>query len=138
MRSLIFILLATIMFSSTAQRLIEKNIEIGMTIVVKPCKKGSKSFESMDLYTKTRYPASGIQIDTPTGYGIFENFFSPGDFDAKRLPCIYGNKRYTVAALKIYMVEDKPKRVMVCYTSNPLAMIWIEFDKAIELNEIEW
>lgn len=92
------------------------------------------------MYRKTRIPTSTIEIDSATGDGIFENFFAPGDFDAKRVPCEYGNQKYRVAALKIF--EDKDtgaeRRVLILYTKEPLTMLWVEFDKAIELKEIEF
>lgn len=123
-----------------AQTLVEKQIEIGMLVKITPCKKGKSSFEGMDMYRKTRIPTSRIEIDSATGDGIFENFFAPGDFDAKRVPCDYGNQKYRVAALRIF--EDKDtgteRRVLILYTKEPLTMIWVEFDKAIELKEIEF
>jgi hypothetical protein len=90
----------------------------------------------MDLYTKTRFPETGVKIDTLTGDGIFENFFAPGDFDAKRLPCEYGNKKYKVATLRIFEIDGKEKRVMILYTGKKLSLIWVEIDKALELKEI--
>lgn len=125
---------------ATSQTVVEKELEIGMLVKITPCAKGKTSFEAMDMYRKTRIPTSTIEIDSTTGEGIFENFFAPGDFDAKRLPCDYGNKKYRVAALKIF--EDKEteaeRRVMILYTKDPLTMIWVEFDKAVELKEIEF
>ncbi len=90
----------------------------------------------MDIYTKTRYPETGIKIDSASGEGIFENFFTPGDFDARRLPCEYGNKKYKIAALRVFETEGKEKRVMILYTSNKHSLIWVEFDKAVELKEL--
>jgi hypothetical protein len=120
--------------------LVEKQIEIGMYVKINPCTKGKSSFESMDMYRKTRIPASKIEIDSATGDGIFENFFTPGDFDARRLPCEYGNKKYKVAALKVFDDKDtgEERRVMILYTKESLTMIWVEFDKAVALKEIEF
>jgi hypothetical protein len=118
-------------------KLVTKNIEVGMPIHINKCK--DKSFVSMDIYTKTRFPASGIKIDTLTGDGVFENFFDPGDFDVKRLPSSYGNQNYKIAALRVYDEKDgSQRRVMICYTQSKLSMIWIEIDKAVELNEVEF
>jgi hypothetical protein len=121
-------------------QLIEKNIEVGMNVYIPACKKGNKSFTSMDMYRKTRIPPGKIEIDTLTGDGIFENFFAPGDFDARRLPCEYANKKYKVAALREFDDEKtkETKRVMILYTKDPYTMIWVEFDKAVELKEIEF
>lgn len=114
-----------------------QQIEVGQWVKLVGCKTG-KTFESMDIYTKTRFPDKGIAIDTITGDGVFENFFAPGDFDGKRLPCEYGNKKYKIATLRTFdKTEDQPeKRVMILYTTDKLSMIWVEFDKAIELKEI--
>jgi hypothetical protein len=132
---LLFTCSARLAFSQ--QRLVEKNLEVGMYVKISKCKPKTKNFQAIDLYTKTRYPDSGIQIDTVTGEGVFERFFAPGDFDARRLPCSYGGKRYKIAAMRVFEVEGREKRVMICYTGNRLSMIWIELDKAVELKEIE-
>jgi len=119
---------------------VDKEIAVGMMVKIMPCKKGKKSFESMDSYRKTRIVPGQAVIDSATGDGVFENFFSPGDFDAKRLACEYGNKKYKVAALRVFddPKTGKEKRVMILYTKDPLTVIWVEFDKAIELKEIEF
>ncbi len=118
----------------------EKNIEVGMTVKLAKCNAQQKAFESMDMYRKTRIPEYNIIIDTLTGDGVFENFFTPGDFDSRRLPCSYANQSYKVAALREF---DDPKnkttrRVMILYTKETYTMIWVEFDKALELKEIEF
>lgn len=135
-----FILLSLSVQLFAQQTLIEKQIEVGMMVKVAPCGKGKKAFTSMDMYRKTRIPEGKIEIDTLTGDGVFENFFTPGDFDARRLPCEYANKKYKVAALREFD-DDKTKetkRVMILYTKDPYTMIWVEFDKAVELKEIEF
>jgi hypothetical protein len=120
------------------QQLIEKEITIGMLVKIPACKKDQQALESMDLYRKTRIPPNEIEIDSATGDGIFENFFGPGDFDARRLPCEYAGKQYKVAALRVFDDEKTgaEKRVMILYTNDALSMIWVEFDKAVALKEI--
>ncbi|MES2778442.1 MAG: hypothetical protein V4651_00960 [Bacteroidota bacterium] len=140
MNKLLFILFFSYSFNAFAQKLVDKQIEVGMTVKITACKGGSKAFTSMDMYRKTRIPEGKIVIDTLTGDGVFENFFAPGDFDARRLPCEYANKKYKVAALREFD-DDKTKtvkRVMILYTKDPYTMVWVEFDKAIELKEIEF
>lgn len=140
MKIYLVILLSFLSISGFAQQnKITKNIEVGMYIHINKCKPKAKAFINMDLYTKTRYPDAGIKIDSLTGDGVFENFFAPGDFDAKRLPASYGNKKYKIAALRIFEEEDgKERRVMICYTGNKRSMIWIEIDKALDANEISF
>ncbi|MES2559682.1 MAG: hypothetical protein V4590_08085 [Bacteroidota bacterium] len=138
MNRILFILFFVFTSGAFGQQLVDKQIEVGMLVKLTACKSGSKAFTSMDMYRKTRIPEGKIIIDTLTGDGVFENFFAPGDFDARRLPCDYANKKYKVAALREFD-DDKTKsvkRVMILYTSDPYTMIWVEFDKAVELKEI--
>jgi hypothetical protein len=123
-----------------AQQLIDKEIVVGMKVKLPACGKNKKFIESMDIYRKTRIPEGDPVIDTATGEGLFEYFFAPGDFDVKRLPCEYGGKQYTVAALRVFDDEKTgaERRVMLLYTKDPLSVIWIEFDKAIASKEIEF
>ncbi len=131
-----FILLTSLY--TQAQALVDKEIEVGMLVKIMPCKAGRTSLQSMDMYRKTRIPSEPIGIDSATGEGVFENFFAPGDFDTKRLPCEYSNKKYKVAALRVFddPKTGKEKRVMILYTKEPLTMIWVEFDKALETGEL--
>ena len=133
----LIVLSFTIVFVQ-AQALVDKEITIGMTVKIMPCKAGKTNLQSMDMYRKTRIPTAPIGIDSATGEGVFENFFAPGDFDTKRLPCEYSNKKYKVAALRVFddPKTGKEKRVMILYTKEPLTMIWVEFDKAIESGEL--
>ncbi|MCU0441203.1 MAG: hypothetical protein MUE96_02305 [Bacteroidia bacterium] len=126
-------------YCQTQTKPVQKDIAVGMFVKIKACTNNATYVESMDLYRKTLIPQP-LVIDTATGDGIFESFFAPGDFDAKRLPCSYAGKKYKVAALRVF---DDPqtkqeKRVMILYTSDALSLIWVEFDKAIELKEIEF
>lgn len=138
-RTILCLYILLLAFNMQAQHSVEKDITIGMMVKISACKNGAADFESMDMYRKTRFTKT-VVIDSITGEGVFENFFTPGDFDAKRLPCTYSNKKYAVAALQVF--EDKKtgadKRVMLLYTDNPFVIIWVEFDKAIELKEIEF
>jgi hypothetical protein len=138
MKNIFLILCLFFSVNLFAQKIfLKRNLEVGMTVHINKCK--SKAFVSMDIYSKTRYPATEIKIDTLTGDGVFESFFDSGDFDAKRLPASYGNKNYKVAAIRIFDEKDgKQKRVMICYTKSKLTLIWIEIDKAFELNEVEF
>ncbi len=136
---ILFVLFLSCLQASAQQHYVNKNIEVGMNVHINKCKKGQTSFESMDLYTKTRFPETKIKVDSATGEGIYESFFSPGDFDAKRLPASYGNADYKIATLRAFDDKNgKQKRVVICYTKNKLSMIWIELDKALELKEIEF
>lgn len=130
-----------ISLGATAQGMqqVEKNIEVGMEVTLKPCS-ASMYYRYLDLYTKTRFDADKPpQIDSTSGEGLYEFFFTPGDFDASRLPCNYAGKSYRVAALHVFEDENaKEKRVMLLYTSEPLKIIWVEFDDAVLNEELTW
>lgn len=138
--SIVFIFFVSATLHAQQQKEVEKEIAVGMMVKIPPCKKGVKHIQSMDMYRKTRMAHGETVIDSATGDGVFESFFAPGDFDATRLSCDYSNKKYKVAALRVFDDEKsgKEKRVMILYTKDPLTVIWVEFDKAIELKEIEF
>jgi hypothetical protein len=141
-RYILLIVFAILFINLQAQmQMVEKVIEVGMVVKIGSCANGKKAFESMDQYVKTRYPANDIKRDSITGEGIFEWFFTTGDFDAKRLPCDYSNMLLKVAALRELPDKEHPdemRRVMFLYGKSPLELIWVEFDKAMELKEISW
>jgi hypothetical protein len=130
-----------IAFVTQAQGLqqVQKNIEVGMEVTLKPCS-ASMYYRYLDLYTKTRFDSNKPPvIDSTSGEGLYEYYFTPGDFDASRLPCSYAGKKYKVAALHIFEDENaKEKRVMLLYTSEPLKIIWVEFDDAVLNEELTW
>jgi hypothetical protein len=115
--------------------LVEKTIEVGQKVRVKPCKLGQTEFTAMDVYARTK-PYNEKAVNKTTGEGLMEAFFNDKSIDAKRLPCVMANKQYTIAAYHEFEVEGNTKRVILCYTAYPLTLIWIELDKAIELGEI--
>jgi hypothetical protein len=118
---------------------VQKDVEVGMEVTLMPCS-ASIFYRHIDLYTKTRYDSNKPpQIDSASGEGLYDYFFTPGDFDASRLPCTYASKKYKVAALHIFEEENgKEKRVMLLYTAEPLKLIWVEFDDAVLNEELTW
>lgn len=93
----------------------------------------------MDLYTKTLFKDTIIPVDTATGEGLFESFFTPGEFDGKRLTCAqHASKKYRVASLREFEVKGVKQRVMLLYTDKFNELIWVQFDKAVETGEISW
>ncbi len=116
---------------------IKVNLEVGKYIKIKPCKKGKKEFDGIDIYARNKaYDKS--KINPETGDGLVEAFFEKNtSIDAKRLPCVMGGHAYIIASLQEYPTPDGIKRVVICYTKFDLTLIWIDLDKAIEAGEIE-
>ncbi len=122
---------------TTAEQVVEKTIEVGQKLRVKPCVSGKSEFVAMDVYARTK-PYNPKLVNKKTGEGLMEAFFNDKSIDAKRLPCVMGNHSYTIAAYHEFEVKGELKRVVLCYTNYPLTLIWIELDKAIALGEIDF
>ena len=134
MRAILFLLMAFFTQLCLVQT-VEKTISVGQFLYVKPCKKGSKEFVSMDVYARTTaYDKS--KVDSLTGDGLIQEFFNDKSIDAKRLPCVMGGYKYRIAAYHEFEDKGATKRVLLCYTAYSLTLIWVELDKALELDEI--
>lgn len=136
--SLILFISGSVVFAQVNKEiLVEKTMEVGQKLKIKPCKVGQTEFVSIDVYARTK-PYDSKTVNKATGDGLMEAFFSDKSIDAKRLPCVMGNQSYTIAAYHEFEVEKEIKRVVLCYTVYPLTLIWIELDKALELGEIDF
>ena len=137
MRILLFAFLFVWILPISAQEFIKKNLEVGTYLKINSCKKGKKEFVAIDIYARTNaYNKS--KVDTLTGEGLLAEFFKETSIDAKRLPSSMGGKKYKIAALHEFDDNGATKRVVLCYTTYPLTLIWIELDKALELGEITY
>jgi len=131
-----FAVLLSLYQNISAQNNIQKKeLNVGDYILIKPCRKGAKEIISMDVYSRTN-PYRKSKVNMQTGEGLYEEFFKDKSIDAKPLPCVMSGKKYKVAALQEFNVNGQYKRVVLCYTSYHLTLIWIEFDKALQNNEI--
>ncbi len=137
MKIIITLLLCIIMFDVQAQDLIKKELVVGKYLKINPCKKGSTEFVAIDIYARTK-PYNKKKVDTLSGEGLLGAFFNDSSIDAKRLPCVMGGKKYKIAALHEFDDKGVNKRVVLCYTTYSLTLIWIELDKALELGEITY
>jgi hypothetical protein len=134
MKKIITILFVFLAYAGMGQ-VVEKTISVGQKVYIIPCKKGAKEYVSMDVYARTK-PFDKSKIDSLTGEGLLQEFFNDKSIDAKRLPCSMGGHYYRIAAFHEFEEKGNIKRVLLCYTSYPLTLIWIELDKANELGEI--
>ncbi|MCG9881743.1 MAG: hypothetical protein MH472_14190 [Bacteroidia bacterium] len=136
--SIVFIFLSSILWAQNPkEEVVVKTLEVGQKLRINACKSGQTEFASMDVYARTK-AYNEKKVNKKTGEGLIEEFFKDKSIDAKRLPCVMGNKQYTIAAYHEFEVKGETKRVVLCYTAYPLTLIWIELDKAIELGEISF
>lgn len=134
------VLLSLFSFLVKAQnKIIEEkiNIVVGGTIKIKSCSKNKKEFIGIDVYARnSAYNKSKVKKET--GEGLLEAFFEKNtSIDAKRLPCSMGGRTYKIALLQEFDTPEGVKRVVICYTTYELTLIWIDLDKALEAGEIE-
>lgn len=137
MKICITFILSMLFMHTNAQDLIKKELEVGKYLKINSCKKGSSEFVSIDVYARTK-AYNKKKVDSLSGEGLLSAFFDDSSIDAKRLPCVMGDKKYKIAALHEFDDKGISKRVVLCYTAYPLTLIWIELDKALELGEISY
>ncbi len=112
------------------------NLEVGKLIKINPCKKGQKEFDGIDVYARNK-AFDKKKVNTETGEGLIEAFFEKNtSIDAKRLPCVMGGHSYKIASLQEFPTADGIKRVIICYTTFDLTIIWIDLDKSLAAGEI--
>lgn len=114
------------------------NIEVGDTLLISTCKKGAKSFESMDLFVKTRIIDTSLTFNYETGDDFYDWYFGTGgDFDSRRLPCTFGGRKFRVMALNEFPNDDGTNRMVILgQLDNERTVIWVELNKAVELREL--
>jgi len=95
-------------------------------------------YDYIDLYTKTRYVDSTLTYNPFTGKGFYKTFFEEGDFDAKRLPCLYANQKFTITSTQYFTDNNTGEERFVVFVLlerwNKVA--WIEFIDAYEAGEV--
>lgn len=136
---IILVFFAFSAFNSFAQEKeieVKVNLEVGSLIKINPCKKGKKEFEGIDVYARNQ-AYDKKKVNKETGEGLIEAFFEKNtSIDAKRLPCVMGGHSYKIASLQEFPTPEGIKRVVICYTTYDLTIIWIDLDKALEAGEI--
>jgi hypothetical protein len=126
------------LFSSAQEKEIQVqvNLEVGKLIKINPCKKGLKEFEGIDVYARNK-AFDKNKVNKETGEGLIEAFFEKNtSIDAKRLPCVMGGHSYKIGSLQEFPTADGIKRVIICYTTFDLTIIWIDLDKSLAAGEI--
>ncbi len=77
-----------------------RSMQVGDSIFISACPKNR--FQFIQYYKKTRFPTPNATYNRETGDDFYEYFFLDGDFDAKILPCEYGNNKYKILSIKIF------------------------------------
>lgn len=129
---LIFLYLTIGILESRAQS--EVQIQVGSILELAPT--DSASYQYIDLYTKTRFETAEVSQDSISSAGLYNYFFSRGDFDAYRLPATMQGQQLRIAAFQ--NVEDKEgniRTIILCWFQQNKSMIWIEMN-AFDAGEV--
>ncbi len=133
------VVLVLSIFSVRGQGLDDGEINAGDWLQVGPCPKDRFVFKYIEIHRKTRIvPDSVIGYDTLTGEGFSQWFFAEGDFDSGKLPCVYANKKFQVAALQELTDSKtgKKRQVVFLFLDNRNTVAWVELEEAVEHDEI--
>jgi hypothetical protein len=97
-----------------------------------------KEFNSIELYTKSRFVDVPLKWDTLTGEGFYEYYFTVGDFDAKPLPVDYSNTWVKIISIKSFRDrENNLVSVFFCKGKEEHQVLWLMFEKAVLSGEVE-
>lgn len=123
----IFLFALFILSAPLGKAQVETDIYIGDTVVFGKCT--AEAYKFIDLYTKTRWEDSVLRYDAETGEGYYEAFFKTGDFDVRRLPCVYaGTKAVVRAARLVTEPGGKEHFAAIAEIEANKKVVWIEED----------
>lgn len=109
-------------------------MQVGDSVIISDCPKDG--FQYIQYYKKTRFPNANATYNKTTGDDFYEYFFLDGDFDAKTLPCEYGNKKYKIISIKIFADKttgaDRPVMFLEL-AQNTVAWVEVAAVSAVEV-----
>lgn len=96
-------------------------------------------FEHLDMFRKTRWDKDAPGYDTATGNGFYGSFFK-GDFDVSELPASYKGEKFVILGVEVLKNKNTGQDMNIMYLHSDLenAIIWVDFDKAVESGEIKF
>lgn len=102
-------------------------LKIGDLLELAPIDSNNYSF--IDVYIKTRFTLNPLSYDSLTGRGLYDYFFTKGDFDAKRLPAKHAGKMIRIDGFQNVEGENgKNRTIILAWLEKDVSMIWIEME----------
>jgi hypothetical protein len=136
MKTLFFSLFFITNFLSIAQQKNKLFIKVGNQLFVKACKVNKPEFVGIEIYSRNEiYDKSNV--DSLTGKGLSQAFFSTKSLDGKRLPCSMGGRAYTIAAIDTFTEKGITHNLVLLYDYYPLNLIMVDYESAVLNNEVE-
>lgn len=110
-------------------------VNVGDSVKIKICPQ--KGYQHIQYFRKTRFTNINATYDKVTGDDFYEFFFLEGDFDAKELPCSFGDKKYKILSFKTFMDKTTgADRPVMFLELGPNTVAWVELNGAVANLEI--
>jgi len=98
---------------------------VGDSVIISSCPKNG--YQYIQYFKKTRFPNPNATYNKESGDDFYEYFFLDGDFDAKILPCEYGNRKYKIISIKIFSDKTTGADRLVMFLELGLNTVaWVE------------
>jgi len=134
MKSLFFsVFILSILFSIAQQN--TNNLKVGNQLFINACKENKPEFVGIEIYSRNEI-YDKTNVDSLTGKGLSQAFFSTKSLDGKRLPCSMGGRAYTIAAIDQFTDKGITHRIILLYDYYPLNIIMVDYESAILNNEV--
>ncbi len=112
-----------------------RSVQVGDSAMVSACP--VKGYVYLQYYQKTRFTNVNATYNKTTGEDFYEYFFLDGDFDAKALPCSYGNKKYRILSIRTLVDKNTGADRPVMFLDLGLNTVaWVELNGAVEAVEV--
>ncbi len=110
-------------------------VNVGDSVKIKICPQNG--YQHIQYFRKTRFTNINATYNKVTGDDFYEFFFLEGDFDAKALPCNFGDKKYKILSFKTFVDKitgaDRP---VMFLDLGPNTVAWVELNGAVANLEI--
>ena len=111
------------------------NLKVGNQLFINACKENKPEFVGIEIYSRNEI-YDKTNVDSLTGKGLSQAFFSTKSLDGKRLPCSMGGRAYTIAAIDKFTDKGITHRIILLYDYYPLNIIMVDYESAILNNEL--
>ena len=136
MKKYLFVIFYLLHVSLFAQQINKQLLKVGNKLKISACAENKPEFVGIELYSRNvMYDKSNV--DTLTGKGLTAAFFDTKNLDGKRLPCSMGGRTYFIASVDTFTDKNQTHTVVLLYDYFPLNLLLIDYETAIQNNEIE-
>ena len=135
MKTLFFSIFLITNLLSVAQQKNQVYLKVGNQLFIQPCNANKPEFVGIEIYSRNEI-YDKTNVDSLTGKGLSQAFFSTKNLDGKRLPCSMGGRAYTIAAIDNFTDKGITHSIVLLYDYYPLNLIMVDYESAVLNNEI--